>query len=65
MATSGVQVVVKFPPEIPGEAQGVVLLAMEEALRQLTGLDVRVVKALQGDDSRLRVMMTPAQREKL
>ena len=55
----------KFPKEIPGEAQGTVLLAMEQSLRTMTGLDVRVVKALQGDDSRLRVMMTPAQREKL
>ena len=56
---------VKFPPEIPGEAQGTVLLAMEQSLRTLTGLDVRVVKDLMGDDSKLRKFMTIEKRAKL
>lgn len=65
MAEQGLQVVVKFPPEIPLDVQGPVLLAMEKTLRVSTGLDVRVVKDLMGDDSKLRVRMTIEQREKL
>lgn len=65
MAEPGLQVVVKFPEAIPLEAQGAALLEMERALRAATNLDVRVTKDLKGDDSRLRVMMTPFQRAKL
>lgn len=65
MAEHGIQVVVKFPPSIPTDVQGPVLLLMELALRTLTKLDVRVVKDLQGDDSKLRRLMTIQQREKL
>lgn len=65
MAEHGLQVVVKFPKEVPLGAQGSALLMMEKALRASTGLDVRVVKDLMGDDSRLRVMMTLEQRAKL
>ena len=65
MSEHGLQVVVKFPPEIPLGIQGPFLLTAEKQLRAATGLDVRVVKELQGDDSRLRVMMTPQMREKL
>lgn len=65
MAERGVQVLVKFPSEIPLAIQGPFLLAAEKSLRASTGLDVRVVKDLKGDDSRLRVMMTPAQRDKM
>ena len=61
----GLQVVVKFPPEITLAAQGPFLLAMEKSLRASTGLDVRVVKDLMGDDSKLRVRMTLQQRDKL
>lgn len=61
----GLQVVVKFPPEIPLAVQGPFLLAMEKSLRTSTGLDVRVVKDLMGDDSKLRVRMTLQQRDKL
>lgn len=64
MAEHGLQVLVTFPDGIPLDAQGPALLAFEKHLR-VTGLDVRVVKALKGDDSRLRVMMTPIQRGKL
>lgn len=62
---SGFHVVVKFPPEIPLDVQGPFLLRSEQSLRAATGLDVRVVKDLMGDDSKLRVRMTLAQREKL
>lgn len=65
MAEHGLQVVVKFPPEIPLDVQGPVLLNAEKSLRAATGLDVRVVKDLMGDDSKLRVRMTIAQRDKL
>lgn len=65
MSEKGFEVLVKFPPEIPTSAQGPSLLHMESELRAATGLDVRVVKALMGDDSKLRRMMTPAQRDSL
>ena len=65
MPTSGVQVVVKFPPEISAEEQGPALLIFEMLLRTLTKQDVRVVKDLQGDDSKLRRLMTIKMREAL
>lgn len=65
MSEHGLQVVVKFPPEIPLGIQGVFLLNAEKSLRESTGLDVRVVKDLMGDDSKLRVRMTFEQRAKL
>ena len=65
MAEHGLQVVVQFPAEVPLAAQGAALLHFEKELRASTGLDVRVVKALMGDDSKLRMKMTPIQRMKL
>ena len=65
MAEPGLQVVVKFPREIPLGVQGPFLLSAEKSLRASTGLDVRVVKDLMGDDSKLRVRMTLEQRAKL
>lgn len=65
MAEHGLQVVVKFPAGIPLAAQGPFLLHAEKELRAATGLDVRVVKDLMGDDSRLRVMMTVEKRNAL
>ena len=65
MAEHGLQVVVKFPKEVPLAAQGVALLQMEKELRSATGLDVRVVKDLMGDDSKLRSRMTIEMRQKL
>ena len=59
------KVVVRFDDGVPPEAQGMALLAFEKHLRALTGLDCRVFKERMGDDSKLRVMMTPAQREAL
>lgn len=65
MAEKGVQVVVKFPQGISHDVQGRSLLALEKLLRELTHQDVRVVKDLMGDDSKLRRVMTIQQREKL
>lgn len=56
---------VKFGDGVPSDAQGPALLAFEKNLRFLTKQDVRVFKDRLGDDSRLRVMMTPKQRESL
>ena len=58
-------VVVKFGEEIPSEMQGVALLAFEKHLRSLTGMDCRVFKDKMGDDSKLRIRMTQAERDKL
>lgn len=65
MAEQGLQVVVKFPNEVPVGVQGPALLMMEKHLRAITTLDVRVVKDLMGDDSKLRRFMTIKQRESL
>jgi hypothetical protein len=65
MAENGLQVVVRFPESISHEVQGPALLWLELTLRMLTKADVRVVKDLQGDDSKLRKLMTIHQREKL
>ena len=65
MAEHGLQVVVKFPQEIPADTQGPALLLFELMLRTLTKQDVRVVKDLMGDDSKLRRLMTIKQRESL
>ena len=60
-----VKVTVKFDGIVPAPLQGVALLEFERHLRRLTGSDVRVYKDLKGDDSKLRVMMTIEQRNKL
>lgn len=65
MADRGLEVLVTFPAEIATEAQGPALMLMELTLRTLTRLDVRVVKDLKGDDSKLRRLMTLEQRNKL
>lgn len=65
MAEKGIEIVIRFPIEIPLAVQGPFLLQAEKDLRKATGLDVRVVKDLMGDDSRLRVRMTIEQRNKL
>ena len=65
MASKGLQVVVKFPAGVPLEVQGPSLLHFEQELRLRSNLDVRVVKALKGDDSQLRLFMTKEQRAKL
>jgi hypothetical protein len=65
MAEHGLQVVVKFPEGISTDVQGPALLLFELALRTITKQDVRCVKDLQGDDSKLRRLMTIQQRESL
>ena len=65
MAEPGLQVVVRFPDAIPHDVQGPALLWFEMTLRTLSKLDVRVVKDLQGDDSKLRRLMTVQMRDKL
>lgn len=65
MAEKGIEVLVTFPSAIPTDVQGPVLMLMELALRTLTKQDVRVVKDLKGDDSKLRRLMTLEQRDKL
>lgn len=57
-------VIVKIPDEVPAEIQGPALLEFEKNLRKC-GLDVRVFKNKMGDDSKLRIKMTPAERERL
>ena len=56
---------VSFGKGIGPDAQAKALFEMEKLLREITGADCRVYKDLMGDDSKLRVMMTPTQREKL
>jgi len=58
-------VIVKIPDGVPSEAQGPALLEFEKQLRKLSGLDVRVFKDKMGDDSKLRIKMTVAERERL
>lgn len=65
MAEPGLQVVVRFPDGISHDVQGRSLLAMEKMLREMTQQDVRVVKDLMGDDSKLRRAMTIEMRKKL
>ena len=65
MSEPGLQVIVRFPDAIPHDVQGPALLLLELTLRTLTRLDIRAVKDLQGDDSKLRKLMTTTQREKL
>ena len=63
--SNGLHVTVRFGDGVPPDAEGPALLAFEKHLRQITGMDCRVFKDLKGDDSRLRIMMTPQQRDKL
>ena len=65
MPTQGIEVLVTFPDAITTDVQGPALMHLEMELRKATGLDVRVVKDLKGDDSKLRAHMTPIQRSKL
>jgi hypothetical protein len=59
-------VVVKFGSSIPSHTQGSALLEFERTLRRLMpGRWVEVFKDSKGDDSKLRIAMTPEQRAKL
>lgn len=57
-------IMVQFGSAIPPSAQGEVMMAMEKSLR-LRGIPAEVFKETMGDDSKLRVMMTPEMRAKL
>lgn len=58
-------VIVQFGEDVPSLAQATALLHFEQHLRNLTGQDVRVFKDKMGDDSKLRIRMTPAERDRL
>jgi len=60
-------VVVHFGSAIPADVQGSAMLAFEKDLRERAGktLWIEVFKENKGDDSKLRMMMTPEQRAKL
>ena len=58
-------VTVTFDEGVPSFAQGPALLAFEKQLRASTGLDCRVFKAKMGDDSKLRIKLTPSERSRL
>jgi hypothetical protein len=63
--SNGLHVTVRFGDGVPTSAQGPALLAFEKHLRQITGMDCRVFKERLGDDSKLRIKMTPIERDKL
>lgn len=66
MIDNPLYVTVKFGEAVPGDAQGVALLAFEKHLRELCpGKWIEVFKDHMGDDSKLRAAMTPEQRAKL
>ena len=57
---------VRFGKDIPLQQQGPALLEFERTLRKLCpGLWIEVFKELKGDDSKLRTMMTAAERKAL
>ena len=58
------EVMVKFGRGIPGEVQAKMMFDMELALQKL-GHDARVLKETMGDDSKLRILMTPDERDRL
>lgn len=59
------QVRVALPDEIPHHLQGQALMAFERHLRVLTGMDVQVFKDKMKDDSKLRMAMTPEERNRI
>lgn len=60
-------VIVQFGKGIPSAIQGSALLAFERTLRDLANRElwIEVFKETKGDDSKLRMNMTPEQRAKL
>jgi hypothetical protein len=62
---SELEVIVKFGKDIPPSIQGPALLNLEKFLRSETKQDCRVFKDRMSDDSKLRVRMTPEERDKL
>lgn len=66
-ALPGLHVIVKFGKDIPYDVQARGLFAFERILRDLSDprLWIEVFKETKGDDSKLRVLMTPEQRKSL
>lgn len=58
------EVLVKFGSAVPGAAQAKVMFDMELELQKM-GHDVRVFKETMGDDSKLRVLMSTEERNRL
>ena len=59
------KVTVTFDETVLPDFQGPLLLEMEKLLRNSLHLDIRVFKARMGDDSKLRMAMTPAERARV
>lgn len=57
-------VIVNFGSGVPGDAQGIVMLAMEKSLREM-GFPAEVFKERMKDDSNLRNSMTTEKRKSL
>lgn len=56
----------QFGTGIPGQLQGEIMLALETRIRAAhPELDALVFKETMGDDSKLRVQMTPEERARL
>lgn len=64
MSIKSNEVLVKFGSSISGQAQAKAMFDMEVTLQKM-GHDVRVFKETKADDSRLRIKMTPEERERL
>jgi len=62
---NALNVTVKFADEIPSWVQAVTLMAFEKHLRSVMHRDCRVFKDKMGDDSKLRVRMTQAEKDRL
>ena len=60
-----ISVTVRFSEGVSAETQAQALFALEQYLRDWTGDDYRVYKDVMADDSKLRRLMTPAERERL
>lgn len=58
-------VVVKFGSDFTYEEQASALLEFERVLRRMTGKRAELFKESRGDDSKLRMHMTPEQRARL
>ena len=64
--TDKLHAIVHFGANIPPHVQGPALLEFERILRKLApGLWIEVFKEIKGDDSKLRVMMTKEERDRL
>jgi hypothetical protein len=56
---------IRWGEGIPPDASGRAMLAFEKHLRELTGLWIEVFNETKADDSVLRRIMTPEERNKL